>query len=442
MILLEREKLLSELEQKIGYSFRSRALLDRALTHRSFANERVAQHCQHNEAMEFLGDSVLGFVVSAWLLERFPELSEGKLSKIKAHLVSEASLVELAEEIDLGRYILLNRGEEKTGGRRKRALLADAYEALIGVVYIDGSITVAERFLRRELRDKLTAVDPSAMIGTDYKSALQEKLQAMGGLTPEYAVIGIFGPDHRRTFRIELRVTGRALAQAEGSTIKVAQQEAARRALAEPDTIAAALAEPHEPEVLDESASEDCTATVAASDDASDNDNTTSASEAGPDEDPAAVVETGDNGDTPIAVAASDHQEMTAEVAASDNPDISAAVEATDNADTTTEVEASDNSAASDNQATPAEAEAIAVTPLSELDGDAPLFAVNEHTPLDLDVDEPLRAIADEIEAARKANGAGGNSIDAACEPTDAAREPGDNIELNEEASRGATTEA
>ena len=122
MISLEREKLLSELEQKIGYSFRSRALLDRSLTHRSFANERVAQNCRHNEAMEFLGDAVLGFVVSAWLLERFPELSEGKLSKMKAYLVSEASLVELAEEIDLGRYILLNRGEEKTGGRRKRAL--------------------------------------------------------------------------------------------------------------------------------------------------------------------------------------------------------------------------------------------------------------------------------------------------------------------------------
>ena len=117
MILLEREKLLSELEQKVGYSFRSRALLDRALTHRSFANEHAEEKCQHNEALEFLGDSVLGFVVSAWLLERFPDLSEGKLSKMKAYLVSESRLVEIAEELDLGSYILLNRGEEKTGGR-------------------------------------------------------------------------------------------------------------------------------------------------------------------------------------------------------------------------------------------------------------------------------------------------------------------------------------
>jgi ribonuclease-3 len=243
MILLEREKLLSELEQKIGYSFRSRALLDRALTHRSFANERVAEKCLHNEALEFLGDAVLGFVVSAWLLERFPELSEGKLSKMKAYLVSEASLVELAEDIDLGRYILLNRGEEKTGGRQKRALLADAYEAMIGVLYIDGGIGVAERFLRHELRHKVTAIDPSSMIGTDYKSALQEQLQAMGGPAPDYAVVEVLGPDHRRTFRIELRVAGRAVARGVGNTIKIAQQEAARAALADPRSLDCVAAE-------------------------------------------------------------------------------------------------------------------------------------------------------------------------------------------------------
>jgi len=237
MILLERERLLSELEQKIGYSFRSRALLDRALTHRSFANERAEENCQHNEAMEFLGDSVLGFVVSAWLLERFPDLSEGKLSKMKAYLVSESSLVELAEEIDLGRYILLNRGEEKTGGRRKHALLADAYEALIGVLYVDGGTAVAERFLRRELGEKLMSIDPASMIGADYKSAIQERLQAAGGTVPEYAVVEVTGPDHRRTFGVELRVGGKVLATGEGHTIKIAQQEAARAAL-ESDTLA------------------------------------------------------------------------------------------------------------------------------------------------------------------------------------------------------------
>jgi hypothetical protein len=145
--------------------------------------------------------------------------------------------VELAEILDLGRYILLNRGEEKTGGRRKRALLADAYEALLGAMYMDGGVSVTDRFLRREMRYKLKAIDPSSMIGADYKSALQERLQAAGGPVPEYAVIEVLGPDHRRTFRVELRVRGRALTLGEGHTIKIAQQEAAREALASSDSI-------------------------------------------------------------------------------------------------------------------------------------------------------------------------------------------------------------
>jgi len=257
MILLEREKLLSELEQKVGYSFRSRALLDRALTHRSFANEHAEEKCLHNEALEFLGDSVLGFVVSAWLLERFPDLSEGKLSKMKAYLVSESRLVEIAEELNLGSYILLNRGEEKTGGRRKRALLADAYEALIGVLYIDGGITVAERFLRRELRQKLMSIDPASMIGADYKSALQERLQAAGGPGPDYAVVEVLGPDHRRTFRVELRIGGRAIAMGEGHTIKLAQQEAARGTLESLDELISIAAAPEPAGAVDYSNDDD-----------------------------------------------------------------------------------------------------------------------------------------------------------------------------------------
>jgi ribonuclease-3 len=243
MISLEREKLLSELEQKIGYSFRSRALLDRALTHRSFANERIEERCQHNESLEFLGDSVLGLIVSSWLLERFPDLSEGKLSKMKAYLVSESSLVDVAEVIDLGRYLLLNRGEEKTGGRRKRALLADAYEALIGVIYLDGGLKESERFLRREMREKVEEIDPSAMIGADYKSALQEQLQAAGAPVPEYIVVEALGPDHRRTFRVGLRVGGQTLATGEGRTIKLAQQEAARTAISMPNMLTSVIAE-------------------------------------------------------------------------------------------------------------------------------------------------------------------------------------------------------
>jgi ribonuclease-3 len=230
MITLDREKTLTELEQQIGYSFRSRALLDRALTHRSFANERT-EGCRHNEALEFLGDSVLGFVVSAWLLDRFPDQAEGKLSKMKAYMVSETSLAELSEAIDLGRFLRLNRGEEKTGGRRKRALLADGYEAVIGAIYLDGGIEAAQRFLRRELAGKMDSIDPESMIGDDYKSALQERLQAEGRPMPEYILVEASGPDHRRTFRVQLRVGGSIVSSGEGSTIKVAQQEAARSAL-------------------------------------------------------------------------------------------------------------------------------------------------------------------------------------------------------------------
>ncbi|MEW6208989.1 MAG: ribonuclease III [Acidobacteriota bacterium] len=261
MISLEREKLLSELEQKIGYGFRSRALLDRALTHRSYANERTEENCRHNEALEFLGDSVLGLVVSSWLLAEFPDLSEGKLSKMKAYLVSEASLVDLAESLDLGRYLLLNRGEEKTGGRRKRALLADAYEALIGVLYLDGGLETAGRFLRREMRDKVTRIDPSAMIGSDYKSALQEQLQAAGAPVPEYVLVEALGPDHRRTFRVELRVGGQTLALGEGRTIKLAQQEAARSSMAEPEIMNSILSAhiqiPDDDEIIDEEESQE-----------------------------------------------------------------------------------------------------------------------------------------------------------------------------------------
>jgi ribonuclease-3 len=243
MISLEREKLLSDLEQKVGYSFRSRALLDRALTHRSFANEQAADRCQHNEALEFLGDAVLGFVVSAWLMERFPETSEGKLSKMKAFLVNEASLAELADGLDLGRYLMLNRGEEKTGGRRKRALLADAYEGLIGAIYLDSGTEGVERFLRRELRDKVVSLDPDGMIGADYKSTLQERLQAVGVPGPEYVVLEALGPDHRRTFRVELRIAGHPISVGEGHTIKLAQQEAAQQGLEAAGVIDRILAE-------------------------------------------------------------------------------------------------------------------------------------------------------------------------------------------------------
>jgi len=224
--------LLKTLEERIDYSFNDIRLLERALTHRSYAHEQQpGASYLHNEAMEFLGDSILGFVVSSWLFELFPKLPEGKLSKMKAYLVSAASLVEHAHRIGLGEFLRLNKGEEKTGGRRKRALLVDAYEALIAAIYLDGGIEKAEQFVRDQLTSAIQQVNPDDLSKTDYKSALQEELQARNLPAPLYVLVETLGPDHHRTFRVELHVGSKLVARGEGQAIKVAHQEAARVAL-------------------------------------------------------------------------------------------------------------------------------------------------------------------------------------------------------------------
>lgn len=222
---------LQRLEQTIEYKFKDRALLDRALTHRSFANERNDKQVLHNESMEFLGDAVLGFLISSWLIERFPDLSEGKLSKIKAHLVSASNLVEHSEAISLGDFLRLNRGEEKTGGRKKQALLVDAFEAMLAAIYLDGGIASAERYVRRTFQDQISELDPDHPGLSDFKSTLQEWLQARNLPAPQYALIETTGPDHHRSFRVEVRVGGKGIGVGEGRAIKRAQQEAARLAL-------------------------------------------------------------------------------------------------------------------------------------------------------------------------------------------------------------------
>ena len=225
------EDLLTQLEEEIGYFFRDRQLLRRALTHRSFANEQPAPRPQHNEALEFLGDAVLEFIVSSWLLELYPNLSEGTLSKIRAYMVSAVNLQKQAAKLQLGNYLLLNRGEEKTGGRNKTALQVDAYEALIAAIYLDRDVQAAKEFVRREFVIALDDIDPQNLTHTDYKTALQEKLQSLGLPTPHYAIVESQGPDHNRIFQIELRVNGHGLATGEGTTIKSAHQAAARSAL-------------------------------------------------------------------------------------------------------------------------------------------------------------------------------------------------------------------
>lgn len=225
------EEKLAQLEAQIGYRFQNPALLRRALTHRSFANEQPEPRPPHNEALEFLGDAVLEFLISAWLLELYPTQKEGTLSKLRAFAVSAANLQTHAARLQLGEYLLLNRGEEKTGGRRKAALQVDAYEALIAAIYLDGGIEAAKEFVRREFRTTFEELNPLDLTAADYKTALQERLQGLGMPTPQYGIIESIGPDHRRIFEVELRVSGKRLATGRGTTIKGAHQDAARTAL-------------------------------------------------------------------------------------------------------------------------------------------------------------------------------------------------------------------
>jgi len=219
------------LQQAIGYRFRDRGLLEHAMTHTSRANEDVSGGVADNEAMEFLGDALLGFIIADVLFRDFPEFDEGQKSKAKAALVSTATLARQAERLQLGDHLLLGRGEEKTGGRRKQALLADGYEALIAAVYLDGGVEHARAFITREFAALFDEVRRDGVSGQDYKSALQELLQSRDQPLPEYRLVGTLGPDHRKLFEIEVVVRGERLASATGPSKKEAEQEAARAAL-------------------------------------------------------------------------------------------------------------------------------------------------------------------------------------------------------------------
>ena len=225
---------LGPLEARIGYRFRDLGLLEHALTHRSRAHEDASGGVIDNESLEFLGDAVLGFVIADLLFGKFPTHSEGYKSKVKAGIVSAASLTRLAEEIDLGRYMLLGRGEEKTGGRHKHAILADGFEALIAAVYLDGGIEAAQGFIVSRFGPLIVAAGDRAAEATfteDWKSALQEWLQANGRGLPHYRLAAAEGPDHRKRFDVEVVVGGHPEGRAVGRSKKEAEQQAAREAL-------------------------------------------------------------------------------------------------------------------------------------------------------------------------------------------------------------------
>ncbi len=224
-----REVELHRLQERLGYRFRDLSLLDRALTHVSHAHESSKTQTGHNEALEFLGDSVLGFLIAVLLHDREPEGVEGAKSRRKAHLVSAPSLARRAAALGLPEVLRLGRGEEKTGGRAKTALWGNAYEAVIAAIYLDGGIERARRFVEAEFGAELSTLDDSTL--ADHKTRLQEALQAAGQAPPRYVVVEEMGPSHRREFRVECVIDGRALGEGVGHSKKAAEQEAARQAL-------------------------------------------------------------------------------------------------------------------------------------------------------------------------------------------------------------------
>jgi ribonuclease III len=223
---------LQEFETRIGYVFQRRDLLTRAITHKSYSHEARHEHVRHNETFEFLGDSVLGFVIGDLLFRNFPELDEGALSKMKAYLVSATSLAEKARNFGMGDVIMLGVGEEKTGGRKKDSLLANLFEALIAGIYLDGGIDPARQLIETTFADDIRKIDHEDLLFSDFKTALQELAQGKGLPLPDYNVVDEVGPDHDKTFIVEVKV-GSQKARGEGSSKKEAQQQAAKHALRE-----------------------------------------------------------------------------------------------------------------------------------------------------------------------------------------------------------------
>jgi ribonuclease-3 len=227
---------LDELEKILAYSFTDLSLLKRAVTHRSWAHEQVAPGNEeearrlHNEALEFVGDSVLGLVVADYLFQSYPDVTEGELSRMKHTLVSEPTLARASERLGIGEYLQVGRGEEKSGGRAKHALLADVFEAVLAAIFMDGGLSAATDFIHLALADELEHADPESAAAADFKTLLQERLQANNHDSPQYEVVETTGPPHRRTFHVELSWNGGSV-RAQGRTIKAAETVAARLAL-------------------------------------------------------------------------------------------------------------------------------------------------------------------------------------------------------------------
>ena len=218
---------MEKLEQRLGYTFRDRALLEKALTHSSYANENRGRGLESNERLEFLGDSVLGMVTADYLYRTHPDLPEGDLTRTRAALVCEGSLVVVAKALELGSYLKLGKGEDACGGRERPSIQADAVEAVIAAIYLDGGIGSARKFIQHFILDQ----EGERAVSRDYKTTLQELVQRTPGSTIAYRLVKETGPDHCLVFVMEVSVGGAPAGQGEGRSKKEAEQKAAKAAI-------------------------------------------------------------------------------------------------------------------------------------------------------------------------------------------------------------------
>ena len=223
-------KNIAPLEKSIEYTFKKKSLLKEALTHKSFTNEKDNKGCPFNERMEFLGDAVLSLVISKHLYFAFPEYTEAEFSKIRAYAVQEVSLADAAERVNIGAYLRLGKGEDMTGGRNKSSLLANAFEAVIGAVFIDRGLRKAEKFVIGHLGGKISELISGNLL-FDYKTRLQEVSQASFGVLPKYEIEKEEGPEHDKIFNVKVLIKNVCYGSGKGKSKKAAAQRAAQTGL-------------------------------------------------------------------------------------------------------------------------------------------------------------------------------------------------------------------
>ncbi|WP_246637672.1 ribonuclease III [Crassaminicella profunda] len=227
---MDRKKVLKELTEKLGYTFKNVDLLNEALTHSSYANENKKRNIKYNERLEFLGDSVLSIVISDYLYNHLETLQEGELTKIRASIVCEGSLANCSSIMNTGKYLLLGKGEEVTGGRERVSILADTFEAIIGAIYLDGGLSKVKIFILNSLKETIEdAIE--GKIFKDYKTYLQEIVQSVNSDKINYEVVNETGPDHNKVFYVHVKIGDKVVGEGSGKSKKEAEQNAAKEAL-------------------------------------------------------------------------------------------------------------------------------------------------------------------------------------------------------------------